>query len=415
MSELDAPKTAFAPQRDWIIAAMLSLIAAMVFFESTKPTQQHFDYTYRIAGALLRGHVGLQGQPPSWLNEMVPRDGSFYSVFPLGAVLCMVPLAILQRAGRIGDFPGHWVATILVAWSVFLLFQLGRIREQPLLRRILFAFFPIFGAWSWCNLGFGGAWQLALGFALVGEIGALYYLLVKPRPLLAGIFFAMAVGNRTEVGLTLPFYLYFVWRNALGDETPAWSGVWPSWRKTWPALALFLSVPVVLGLMTAAYNFSRFHSVFDFGYAHIPNLMKEPWYQRGLFSIHAIPWNMQKSLFEGFNDYPLFPFFRFYPFGCSILLSSPFLVLLFRDGGKYKTAIWLVIGAVMIVLWCHGNPGGWQFSYRYAMVLLPWMFLLILTNGPAKVSAIECSLFVVSVVINATATYQFLWTNLIHP
>jgi hypothetical protein len=72
--------------------------------------------------------------------------------------------------------------------------------------------------------------------------------------------------------------------------------------------------------------------------------MREPWYQRGLFSLHAIPWNMQKSLFEGFNDYPHFPYIRFFPFGCSIFLSSPFLFLLFREGGKFKTAAWLVIG-----------------------------------------------------------------------
>jgi len=66
-------------------------------------------------------------------------------------------------------------------------------------------------------------------------------------------------------------------------------------------------------------------------------------------------------------------------------------------------------------LWAHGNPGGWQFSYRYAMVLLPWMFLLLLGNGPPKISAIEASLFVVSVTINAIASYQFLWTDQIHP
>jgi len=237
---------------------------------------------------------------------------------------------------------------------------------------------------------------------------------------LAGAFFALAVGNRTELALTLPFYLYSVWHGAASDvDPPNWSNLLPSFRKSLPALVRFLIVPAVLGLLTAAYNFARFHSIFDFGYAHVPSLMREPWYQRGLFSIHAIPWNMQKSLFEGFNDYPRFPYIRFYPFGCSIFLSSPFLFLLFREGGKSVPVrlgpIWLVIGAVMFVLWCHGNPGGWQFSYRYAMVLIPWMFLLLVENGPAKISVIECSLFAVSVGINAAATYQFLWTNLIHP
>ena len=398
-------------QRDWIAATILGLVAAIVFFKTTNPTQQHFDYTYRIAGALLHGHVGLDTTPPSWLNEFCPRDGHFYSVFPLGAVLSVVPAALLQRAGWIENFPGHWIAAILAGGAVYFFFRLTETPNQPVARRILLALFPIFGAWTWCNLGFAGAWQIALGFALVGEVAALYFVLVQPRPLLAGIFFALAVGNRTETGLSLFFFLWFVWRNAAPDVDPTKPAlVFRSFRETWPALAWFLCVPVTLAAFTASYNLARFNSEFDFGYAHIPNLMREPWYQRGLFSIHAIPWNMQKTLFEGFGDTPQFPYIRFFPFGCSIFLSSPFLVLLFREGGKHKTAIWLVIAAILFVLWCHGNPGGWQFSYRYAMVLLPWMFLLILENGPTKISVIECALLAVSVAINAIATGQFLWT-----
>jgi hypothetical protein len=402
--------------KDLWLAAGLSLFAAIAFYFTTKATQQHFDYTFRIAGALLHGHVGLENRPPAWLNEMVPRDGRFYSVFPLGAVASMLPVALLQRAGWIDNFSGHWIATIIVGCVVYFFFRLTEIRSQPVIRRILLALFPIFGTWAWCNLGFGGAWQIALGFALLGEAAALYFVLVRPRPFLAGIFFALAVGNRTELVLTLPFFLYFLWRPPSDvDPFPTLANLLPNLRKSLPKFNWFLVVPVALGLLTAAYNFARFHSIFDFGYTHIPNLMREPWYQRGLFSIHAIPWNMQKSLFEGFSDYPHFPYLRFFPFGCSIFLASPFLFLLFREGGRFKTPIWLIIGAVMFVLWCHGNPGGWQFSYRYAMVLIPWMFLLLVENGPVKISAIECALFSVSVAINAAATYEFLWTNLIHP
>jgi hypothetical protein len=64
---------------------------------------------------------------------------------------------------------------------------------------------------------------------------------------------------------------------------------------------------------------------------------------------------------------------------------------------------------------CHGNPGGWQFSYRYATILLPWMFLLLTGNGLAKLSFIEVSLFAASVAINAMATWQFLWADQIKP
>jgi hypothetical protein len=175
-------------------------------------------------------------------------------------------------------------------------------------------------------------------------------------------------------------------------------------------------LPVTLGILTAEYNFARFHSIFDFGYARIPRVLQEPWYRHGLFSLHAIPDNIHHMLFGGFGDlFPNFPYLHPYGFGCSIFIASPFLFLLFREGGKYKAAAWIAIGLLCVVLWSHGNPGGWQFSYRYGMILLPWMFLLLAGNGPAKLSANEFSLFAVSVAINFAATYQFLWTKLIHP
>ena len=167
-------------------------------------------------------------------------------------------------------------------------------------------------------------------------------------------------------------------------------------------------------IATAAYNYARFGSVTDFGYARIPGVLKEPWYQHGLFSLNAIPWNVHKMLFEGAPDMPQFPFVRFYPFGCSIFMASPLLFLLFREGARHKVACWLAIIGLIAVLWLHGNPGGWQFSYRYAMILLPWMFLLIVENGPPRLTATEGAVFLVSVGINAIAVYEFLWSSIIH-
>jgi hypothetical protein len=401
--------------REFGVAAGLSLVAALAFYFSTKPILQHFDYTARIALALMNGHVGVQSGPPSWLNEMVPLNGSYYSVFPLGAVLSVLPVALLQKAGWIHGFPARALAALIAGLCVFFFFRLSSLEGKSLGRRILLALFPIFGTWLWCNLGFGGAWQIALGFALLGEVGALYFTLVRPRPLLAGAFFALAFGNRTELILTLPVYVYLLSAPPASGSSPLVAKAKQWLRENWRPITDFVVLPLTLGVLTAAYNFLRFDSFLDFGYARIPNLLREPWYKHGLFSLHAIPWNVHKMLFEGFGDRPTFPYIRIYPFGCSIFLSSPFLVLLFREGGRYKRVCWIVIALLTFVLWCHGNPGGWQFSYRYAIILLPWMFLLLVGNGPAKISAIEVSLFIVSVAINALATYQFLWTNLIHP
>jgi len=386
----------------------------LVFYFSIKATQQHFDYTSRIASALLQGDLGLRKPAPSWLNEMVPANGRFYSVFPLGAVVSMMPVAVLQKIKLINDFPGRALAALIAALSVWFLFRLSIVGTKSMPKRILLSLVPIFGTWTWCNLGFGGAWQIALGLAVLGQVVALYFVLVKFRPLVAGAFFALAIGNRTEIVLCLAIFVYFLVRHNAPD-VHGLKAIAQKCRERIPVIGYFLLIPMVLGLLTAIFNYARFGSIFDFGYAQIPRLLQEPWYQHGLFSLHAIPWNGYKMLFEGFRDVPTFPFITFYPFGCSIFLASPFLFLIFREGGPHKRVAWIAIGLLTFALWAHGNPGGWQFSYRYAMVLLPWMFLLLLGNGPTKLSLIEMSLFVVSVSINALATYQFLWTNQIHP
>ena len=411
--------------REFWIAVGVSLLAAFAFYFSTNPTLKDLDYTVEIASALLRGDLGLREKPPKFLNEMIPHGNKYYSAFPLGAVISMAPVALLQKASVIHNFPAHILAGLIAGACVYFFFQLAkafepdysRLKPKPLSRRILLALFPIFGTWTWSNLGMGGSWQIALGLALLGETAALYFTLVRPSPFIAGAFFALAFGNRTELLITAPFFLYLFWRrsneNIAGQSRTARMKY--VLRVNTSMLFDFLALPVALALLTAAYNFARFHSIFDFGYFHIPEVRDEPWYEHGLFSVHSIPWNAHTMLFEGFSDNPEFPFLSFPPFGCSILLSSPFLFLLFRNGGKYRVICWIAIGLLTFILWCHGNPGGWQFSYRYAMILLPWMFLLLTGNGRATITVTEISLFAVSVAINATATWLFLWTDKIQP
>ena len=421
--DAEAPKKPIT--RDVWVAIGLSLVAALAFYFSTNPTLHDLDYTLEIASALLRGDLGLREKPPEWLNEMIPYGHRYYSAFPLGAVISMVPVALLQKASLIHNFPARILGALIAGACVYFFFQLAKafgpdyssLEPKPLARRILLALFPVFATWTWCNLGMGGAWQIALGLALLGETAALYFTLVRPSPFIAGAFLALAVGNRTELLMTAPFYLYLFWRrsNENAASQSRTTRIKQGLRVNASMIIDFLTLPLALVLLTAAYNFARFHSIFDFGYFHIPEVRDEPWYEHGLFSVHSIPWNVHKMVFAGFRDDPDFPFLSFDPFGCSILLSSPFLFLLFRNGGRYRVICWIAIALLTFILWCHGNPGGWQFSYRYAMILLPWMFLLLTGNGPPTITVTEISLFAVSVAINATATWLFLWTDKIQP
>lgn len=422
MKQTDKPQ--IEPLSGKMIAALSGVTALIYFFSNPKP-QNYYDYTFRVAANMLGGSVAFTSKQPSWLNEFVPFEGYYYSVFPFGSVVSMMPIALFKTLGLIKEMPGAWIAATLAGVACFLLLKIASHYNVDNKRRILFSMAILFGTFTWTNLTFAGAWQLALGFALIGELGAIYFTVVDRRPLIAGIFFAMAFGNRTEVLLTAPVFMYLLARSEPAASAAGQIAGEDLSKRNWPPahaggpdkirrLATFCAVPFVLGVATLVYNYVRFHSVTDFGYARIPGVLAEPWYRHGIFSTSYIPGQAWEMLLKLWNQKPNFPYLVPDGFSSSILISSPFLLLAFRVGAKdgaLKVAAWVSVAVLTLVLWMHGNSGGWQFGYRYAMVLLPWIFILLLESSKKRVSIVEWVLCGVAFVANAYATWLFNWTE----
>lgn len=384
----------------------LSFATAVIYYISNPKPQNYYDYTFRVAENFLRGSIGFAEKRPPWLNEFVPFEGAWYSVFPLGAVITMVPVAVLKVVGIVTEMPGMLLAALTAGVICYLLLKIASKYDTTLSRQILLTATILFGTFMWTNLTFAGAWQLALGFAMIGELGAIYFTVFDRRPLIAGIFFALAFGNRTENLLTAPVFMYLLSRS----ETPATAGGTDRIKR----LAYFCAVPFVLGVATLIYNYLRFHSFTDFGYARIPGVLEEPWYNHGIFSTHYLGRQAWEMLFKLWNWRETFPYLVPDGFSSSILLSSPFLLLIFRVGsrdGALKLACWFSVVILTFLLWIHGNSGGWQFGYRYAMILLPWIFILLLENGKKHITTAEWVLCGLSFAANIYATWLFHWTE----
>jgi hypothetical protein len=247
---------------------------------------------------------------------------------------------------------------------------------------------------------------------VLGQLGAIYFSTVRRRPAWAGVMLALALGNRTEVLLSAPVILAFLLR-------PHWSAG-QTWRQFWrasrPDAWSFAAAPVVLLVLTGLYNLARFGSPFDYGYARIPGILNEPWYQHGIFSLTAIPGNFSAMLTQGWHITGSWPFAVPDGFGGSIVLASPFLLLLLRrPRGNPLRWVGALCALVLLTLalWVHGNTGGWQFSYRYGLLLLPWFLLLFVECLDDKVRPVEVALWALSVTISAWATYLFMWTTLV--
>jgi hypothetical protein len=378
------------------VVIKLSLFAALtigiIYFFSNPRPWNYYDYTFRSASALLSGSLSVD-KPPSWLSETIPFEGHYYSEFSLGSVLTMVPFVLLQKLHVITECPASTIVGIIAGCTALLMLLFADRYEVSTFKKGMLVSSMLLGTCMWCNLAFGGTWQIDLGFAVLGQIGALYFTRTS-APFLAGASFALAFGNRTEIIVLVPVFFYL-----LGD-----------WKKC----SRFSIAPVILGVLTLLYNDLRFHSVLDFGYTKIPGMMQDPRYSHGMFSVYCIPANVHAMLID-----PLWRVLNHYPyllptsFGGSILACSPFLVLLFRRGARdrrMKRAAWGALALLTILLWLHGGTGDWQFAYRYSMILLPWIFVLILESSRARVGILEAGLCGGSILLNAWACYLFLWT-----
>lgn len=449
----DAPISAETSNRK-IKALLICLIFAvgLLYFFSNPTPQNYYDYTFRVAENFLRGGIGFSEKPPSWLNEFVPFGDYFYSVFPLGSVLTMLPFAFLKIIGLISEMPAALIAALIASGiGIFLLLIAARYKYSWR-KRILLTAGILFGSWMWTNLTMAGAWQLALGSAMLGECGAIYFTIYNRKPLLAGLFFALAFGNRTEILLTAPIFMFLLARNGFQipdsegavenqqSETAVKKGKTAkqkSPKRAGKAVKIKLAIrnqesgiwnlksiisfclaPFLLGTATLVYNYLRFKSFTDFGYARIPGVLEEPWYNHGIFSVWYIPRQAYEMLFKLWERKADFPYLVPNGFSSSILWSSPFVLFAFRCGARdkiLKYVSWAAIAILTILLWMHGNSGGWQFGYRYAMVLLPWLFVILLENSPKKITFAEAFFYVLSIVMNAYAVWLFHWTKYVTP
>lgn len=382
----------------WALFA-LTFVGVVYYWSNPRPNFA-FDQTFTIAKAMLDGRLGVDG-PRQWL-ELVPGDTEHYSVFPLGAVLVMLPWALGAKYGHFNDLPAAWLSACMGVAITVLAWLLSGAFLQNFWRRASLVGFLIFGNWMWCNLVFGGAWQYALGFSVIGQLGALYFLLVHRKPFWAGFFFAVAFGNRTDLLVITPIFLMLLWLSAPGRLLAA---------RRRDVLA-FAVAPGVLVLATLLYNAARFHSPFEMGYELIPFVFDQPGFEGGLFSWANVRMNARVMLLIPWHPIRYFPYFEPHHFGQSIVLCSPYLLCALRWPQRHRGIFalsWAAIVTISLVLFCHGNAGAYQYGYRYAISFLPWIFLALLTTGDRRPRWLEAALLGISIMLSGYAVYAFYW------
>ncbi|OGM68791.1 hypothetical protein A2897_01320 [Candidatus Woesebacteria bacterium RIFCSPLOWO2_01_FULL_44_24b] len=361
-----------------------------IYFLTSAGNTPH-DYFTRLAGAFLEGRIYLTESPP-WLNELIPIAGKYYVAYPPMPAIIAIPFVLVLR-----NFEQQWLAHLLGAGTAVIIYKLTLLITKNLPAQagkkiaVWMGLLTAFGNVLWFLAATGSSWYLGQVSAAFFLTLAIYETLTKKRPLLMGIFLGAAYLSRVHTILSLPFFLYFVFKKR-------------------QRLSHFFAGLTPFLIFNALYNFARFGVLWDKGYMLISGVLNEPWYQLGL--IH--PSYIERHLRIIFTALPVlkdtFPYI-FPPWsGLAIWLTTPAFLLALKAPFKKPVVrmSFLAIALIAVPILMHGTYGFAQFGYRFAVDVYPFLFLILIYALPKKLGKIHWLLLFLSILVNA---WGVVWIN----
>ena len=389
-----ADRLAAAP---WHLDTIVIAIVTTLIYLRVAPENQPYDYFVRLADALLHGQIHLT-EAPSWLNELVPKDGVFYVVYPpVPAVLLMPFVAIFGT-----EFPQQVASCLFGGIAVGLTWALlGKFALSNSTRLFLTAVFG-FGTVFWYVAETGSGWYISHAVAVMFMTGSLNLAFDRRWPWLVGFLLGLAAVSRLPVGLAAPAVLAIL----LGI---GWPLRVPADRML--ALRRLVLFGVGIGIPSAlyfAYNLVRWGTVTDQGYTLIPGVLEDPIYvDHGILALEYIPRHIHAIFLRSWNFVDEAPFFQPSWWGLSLFMTTPLFLWLARARLRDPRVLFAAIGTalVLIPIVTHGNVGITQFGYRFSLDFQPLLFVVLATVFERGLSRLAVVAGVLAIWINIYALW----------
>ena len=402
--------------------AVLAALVAVAFIWYSFINQGHrasLDYYVPLADAFLHGRLYVIAHP-SYLNELVPYGGHYYVVYPPAPAVVLMPLVAIFG----NTFDQARASIALGAVDVALAAAVAYRVVGP--RRwiwILFAVMFGFGSTVWYEVASGNSWHFAHVCATTFLLLAILDTQHNGPPWRIVLLLGCAVLSRLPTALAVPFFLgYFAWAadrqrrtgaaaeafGALGGKV----GTILSSRLDWRQLILdvlsfgfALAIPI---LFYAMYNLGRFGSPFQEGYSLIPGVLQEYQYKHGILAIENIGRQLYALLMSMPKQIDSFPFIQPRKLGgLSIFLTTPAFLWALRAHRPswFMVGAWVSILGIATPIILHGDPGGAEFGYRYAIDFYPFLFLLMIHGMRGRMNAERWAAMALCFIVNIWGMY----------
>jgi hypothetical protein len=350
-----------------------------------------YNYFIRLADAFLHGKYFLDTNP-AWLNELIPiANGKFVVVYPPAPAIIAIPFVLAFGA----NFQQQFLSQIMGAIAAFTWGEIAFQKSKNKFTSLWVFLVAALGNITWFMSSNGSVWYLGQISAYLFLTLTIYESLNKKRPLLMSLLFSLSIFSRLQVVLALPLILYLN----------------KGWFKKLKKLFAFALGLFSFGTFYGIYNFLRFGSFLQTGYGLIPGILKEPWFQKGIFSISYIPNHLRII----FTSLPVF--LKGFPFiepswgGLSIWITSPVFIYSFFANIKKREIqfAWLSIIFIALVVMSHGSTGFSQFGYRFAVDFYPViLFLIVRAVSNTKLKWHHWVLLFLSIIVNLWGVF---WIN----
>jgi len=368
-----------AARRDELLSQVAVFILFLAFYAITAGSDTNpFNAHVRQAVAFVHGHTYIDA--PNYIEHAQIGPYSYQLHPPLPAILLM-PFAAIWGFNTNQSYFSVVVGAldVALAWRL-----LGRFRLTLNARKWLTVFFGA-GTIIWHETVDGSSWAVSMIVAVMITLLALDETFDEGRPAVVGLYAGIAALARYDLALVWPAYLALLlfWR-----------------RRTISELFWFIpgSALMIIGYM--AFNFSRYHSIFDIGVASY--LYTTPEAGKPLFALRYFPNNFFTLFFMAPRIDTKFPYI--YPTfgGQSILTTSPAFLLALKASWR-RLDVALVAAAALLaatpVLLYVGN-GASQFGTRHFVHVFPFV-LVLMALGNRRMDQMSRVLITVSVCLIA--------------
>ena len=241
------------------ILAILAIVS--VIPQYVKEVKPNLINTYVFqANAFLNGKLSVGNADELDAYELSLFKGKKYVFLP------PFPAVVLMPFVAIWGVKTH-VTIIGLSLAIFSVFILKKIFEQLQIQEEkipwLICAFVLGSAYWWCFHRSGAPWLTAHVVAVACILLAIHEALGKGRGFLTGMFLGMAILSRQLSVYSTIFLCCALWNGGVDKRTET------NRKKILNIVLLFVGTGIWI-LLYLAFNWARFGSPFDTGYAHIP-------------------------------------------------------------------------------------------------------------------------------------------------